>query len=410
MTDRSPLRARVRHVPGAPVVAVRVWSLAGSRVERVPGQALVAGRMLTEGTARRDWRAIAEAAEARGASVSSSGGLEVQGLAVDALAADWEIALEWAAELFLESAFPADRCEWLARQAAAELAALADHPDVVAGWRFLEQLYSPHPRSRPLQGSPEHLAALTPDDCRDLHERARTAGILISVAGRIDEAAVAERVAQLFPAAPGASPPPAPPAPQGLAERRLEVPLSDGDQAHLFVGQLTAPRTDPDVAELEVLGIVLGAGAGLSGRIPTRLREREGLAYVARAETLASAGLDPGHLSIYVGTSPATVDASLRAVREELEKIVEAGVTEAEVEEARSYLLGREPFRRETARQWAELMALADLYGLPFDSESWVRERLSSVDRSGVERVARRWIDPQTLAVTVGLPGPADGV
>jgi hypothetical protein len=53
----------VRRVEGAPVVAVRLWLCAGGRRELIPGQALITGRMLTEGTAGRDWRRIADDAE-----------------------------------------------------------------------------------------------------------------------------------------------------------------------------------------------------------------------------------------------------------------------------------------------------------------------------------------------------------
>jgi len=44
----------------------------GDRIEESPGQAILTGRLLTEGTSRRDWRRIAEEADARGAIVGLS--------------------------------------------------------------------------------------------------------------------------------------------------------------------------------------------------------------------------------------------------------------------------------------------------------------------------------------------------
>ena len=168
--DRASRRSvRVRRVEGAPVVAVRLGSAAGGREEPIPGQALLTGRMLTEGTRRRDWRRIAERGREQGdGPVRATARSRAIGVSVDALARDWELALEWAAELLLESAFPEDRCAWLARQAAAELESLADQPDVKTVWGFHKQLYSPHPRSRPLHGSAESLLGLTPADCAEL--------------------------------------------------------------------------------------------------------------------------------------------------------------------------------------------------------------------------------------------------
>ncbi len=398
------LAVRVRRVEGAPVVAVRLTLRAGARVERLPGQALLAGRMLAEGTRRRTWRQIADDAEARGMVLSSFGTFETIGVSVDALAKDWEVALDWAAEMLLEPSFPEDRCAWLARQAAAELESLADQPDVKTAWGFLENLYAPHPRSRPVLGSEESLLALTPADCAELHHRAQGHGLIATVAGVVDEDAVRRRLQDLFGNLPEAPEPlPEPPAPQGIPERG-SIETEAEDQAHLYVGHITLPRRHPDHAAMEVLAVVLGSGAGLTGRIPNRIREREGLAYSAYAQTVAGAGLDAGRLVAYVGTSPATVEQAERGIVEEITRLVEDGIEDAELEEARAYLLGREPFKRETARQWADILVEAEQYDLPLEDPGARTAELTILDRPTVEEVARKHIVPSALKVTVGLP------
>lgn len=395
---------RVRRVEGAPVVAVRLSFHAGARHEPIPGQALLTGRMLTEGTRRRDWRRIAEEAESKGMILQSNGAFESIGLSIDALAEDWELALEWAAELMLEPSFPEDRCGWLARQAAAELESLADQPEVKTAWGFLDQLYAPHPRCRPLHGDEASLLALTPADCAEFHHRARAHGIIASVAGTVDEDAVRRRFLELLDGrATDAVPYPEPPPPTGLEERRI-VTTDAEDQAHLYAGHLSVPRRHPDYAALEVLAVVLGSGAGLTGRIPARIREREGLAYTAYAQTVAGSGIDPGRLVAYVGTSPATVAQAERGVAEEIARVIEDGITDVELEEARAYLLGREPFRRETARQWADLLTEAMEYGLPLDDPEHRERELKDLDRRAVEEAARRHVHPGGLRITVGMP------
>jgi zinc protease len=399
-------RIRVRRVEGAPVVAVRLWLQAGTRQEPVPGQALLTGRMLSEGTRKRDWRRIAEDAESRGMMLQSHGTFESIGVSIDALAQDWELALEWAAELLLESSFPEDRCTWLAKQAAAELESLADQPEVKTAWGFLDQLYAPHPRCRPLHGSAGSLLLLTPADCSEFHHRARGHGIIAAVAGVVDEDAVQSRLESLLGAPPpeDAVPFPEPPAPEGL-ERRRVVQTDAEDQAHLYVGHITVPRRHPDYNALELLAVVLGSGAGLTGRVPARIREKEGLAYTAYAQTIAGSGLDAGRLLAYVGTSPATVEQAERGVIEEITRIVEGGIEDSELEESRAYLLGREPFRRETARQWADLLVEAEEYGLPLEDMERRRADLTALDKAAVEAAARRHVRPEELRVTVGMPG-----
>jgi len=389
-------RVRVRRIEGAPVVAVRVALAGGARVEPAPSVALLTGRMLAEGSVRRDYRELALAAESRGASLASWGGYESVGVAVDALAADWRRALELAAELLFEPAFPEERLALLVRQAGAELEAIADQADLATGRAFSAQLFGGHARGRPLQGSEESLAALDAEACRTFHAASLA----------IDEAEVGAAAEAIFAGlAPLGPPPAARTAPPTPAARRREVTTRARDQAHLFVGQLTVPRHDPDHPALELAGVALGAGAGLTGRIPQRVREDEGLAYTATAEAVAGASRDPGRLFAYVGTSPETVARAETAVVEELARFVEEGPSEREVADARAYLLGREPFRRETARQWADLAAQAALVALPLDDETARRAELAGPGPAEVAAALRRRVDVARLDVTIGLPG-----
>ena len=385
------------------MVSVRVWIRGGARTEAIPGQALISGRALTEGSRTRSWQAIAAEAEARGMMLSSFAGFEFCGVAIDALAGDWQLALEWAAELALEPAFPEDRCGWLARQATAELQSLADQPDVRTAWGFLEQLYTPHPRARPLQGTPQDLAKLSAADCAAFHRQGLAQGLIVTVAGRI-EADRARTVAEdLFRRVSGQTLPSVNvPSPTGLDEARRKVSTGSADQAHFYAGHLTVPANHPAVPALELVSVVLGSGSGLSARIPYRIREQEGLAYAVGAETVAGAGLDPGRLMVYVGTAPENLSRAEEVVREELTRLLESGVTDDEMRDARAYLLGREPFRRETARQWSELLAAAELYGLPVDDPDWMQERWRRLDRPQVEEAARRYLEPEKLQVTIG--------
>ncbi len=415
----APAVLRVRRLEGTPAISVRVLLRGGARADEIPGQALVTGRLLAEGSARRDWRRIALDAEGRGADLSSAGGPDAIWVLIDALSSDWERALDWAAEVALEPAFADERADWVARHAAAELAALADHPEVVTEWAFREQLYRPHPAGRPQQGDPESLARLGPEDCRRFHRRSLAAGAVVAVAGEIDEAAVVARLERLFPAVADAAEGHAtPPRPRGGERRRelaLGAPGREGgpgggegtEQAHLFVGRLAAPWSDPAHEVRRVLAVALGAGAGLHGRLPLRLREREGLAYLVHVAGNAGAGIDPGRFEVYVATSPREVERALAAMEEELARAAGEGIGEDEIEEARTYLLGREPFRHQTARQWAERLAAAELYGLPLDRPEWTAERLAAVDAAAVNREAARLLDPRRLKITLGLPGAA---
>jgi zinc protease len=167
---------------------------------------------------------------------------------------------------------------------------------------------------------------------------------------------------------------------------------------------LTVPVTDPDRVALEVAAVVLGSGPGLAGRIPERVREAEGLAYATHVATASGAGISPGRFVVYLGTAPENIERARMAVVEEVSKLLDEGLSATEFEEARMYLLGSEPFRRETARQVAVLQAQTCLYKLPFDRDDWLEGQLAALDASAVEQAIARHLDPAGWACTVGVP------
>ncbi|MDE2691814.1 MAG: pitrilysin family protein [Acidobacteriota bacterium] len=414
MTDREPLRldlwsGRLRlaalRVPDSGVVAARAWLRGGARVDPSPGLALLCGRMLVEGSARRTWREIAEQAEARGVSLNGLASAEVHGLSVDALADDADLALEWLAELVLEAGFDRARFELLRDQTLGELLSLADRPEVVTGWAFQDQLYHPHPLASPSQGTSESLAALTPEDCMRFHGEALARGGVVAVAGDIDEDAVLADLERFFGGSAGAAIRTVePPAPRGRREKRVEIVTGSREQAHVYAGHFTVDRRHPDLPELRALGILLGSD-GLAGRIPHRVREREGLAYATHVDVLAGAGSDPGALSVYLGTHPDHVERGLELVREALHEVLERPPEAAVLEACRTGMFGHEPFLTETAGLWAGLLVDALLFELPSYRRSWRLERIERLSPEGVFRAARRHLDPERMLVTVGVPG-----
>lgn len=401
------LRLAALRVPAADVVAVRGWLRGGARTEGSPGLSLLTGRMLVEGTEQRTWREIAEQAEARGISVDGSATAEVHGLAVDALADDAGLALDWLAELLLSPGFAPDRFELLRDQTLGELMSLADRPEVVTGWTFRDQLYHPHPLAAPGQGTPESLDELSPEDCRRFHRKALARGGVIAVAGAVDEREVLSRFEGLFGPAGDSGPPAAagwePPTPEGRPERCIEVGTASREQAHVYAGHFTVNRTHPDLPELRALGILLGSD-GLAGLIPNRVREREGLAYATGVDLLAGAGTDPGALSVYLGTHPDHVERGLELVRDSLRLVLEEPPAAEVLEECKTGMLGREPFATETAGCWAALLVDSLLHGLPSYRRSFRLERIERLTPQRVFEAARRHIDPGRLRVTIGLP------
>jgi len=158
-------------------------------------------------------------------------------------------------------------------------------------------------------------------------------------------------------------------------------------QAHLVLGFRGLSVRDDDRFALEIVAQIL---AGQGGRLFLELRDRQGLAYsvtVSNAE-----GLAPGTFSLYIATAPEKLDQARRGLVRELETLLESGPAEAELERARRYLIGNFAIDEQRSAVHAAHVSLDALYGLGPDAARHYPERIASVTKDDVLRVARRII------------------
>jgi zinc protease len=186
------------------------------------------------------------------------------------------------------------------------------------------------------------------------------------------------------------------------APRVVRVP-EDREQLHMYLGHLGIRRTDPDYHALLAGDVILGSGPGFTDRMSRRIRDEMGLAYSVWARIARGSDLEPGLFLAYIGTSPKKRDVALAAMREEIRRFVEDGITERELDDARSYLLGSYVFGFETADLTAEHLVQMERLGLGFDYPAKFARAIRSLRREDVEAAVRRHVFPDRLiTVMVG--------
>jgi zinc protease len=104
-------------------------------------------------------------------------------------------------------------------------------------------------------------------------------------------------------------------------------------------------------------------------------------------------GLDPGTFMVYIASAPDKEQQARDGVQNELRKLLEGGIADAELERARSYLIGSYSVSLQRFGTQASLLSLDELYGLGATHHLGYRERIEKVTREDVMRVARRIID-----------------
>jgi zinc protease len=389
-----------------PLVSLELVTPAGGQHDP-PGRhglsTLTAG-LIDEGTARGGALEIAARVERLGGYLASGADWDSSYLAAGVLSRNLPAALELLAEVATSPTFPPEELERLRRQRLAELLRRRHDPAILADERVTEEIFRGTVYGRSLLGDEDSVAAIARDDVvayyrrhYGLHDAA-----LVAV-GDLDPEALVAAAERIF----GGGGPPAPPPPEvrpaplpGVAVHVVDRP--GAAQTELRLGHAGVPRRHPDYSPLVVLNTLLGGQ--FTSRININLRERHGYTYGAHSRFVGRQGPGPFLVSAAVATE--ATGAAAREVLGELARLREEPVEPVELAETRDYLIGVFPYTVQTIGDLAKRLEMLATYDLPDDYFERYIERVRAVTVEEVQRLARRHLHPDRIAVVA--VGPAE--
>jgi predicted Zn-dependent peptidase len=146
-------------------------------------------------------------------------------------------------------------------------------------------------------------------------------------------------------------------------------------------------------------------GSGMSSRLFQTIREDRGLAYSIYSET--SPFRDTGALSIYAGTAAGKITEVLRLTLEELRRLKEDTVPEAELRRAKDQLKSNIVLGLESSSSRMSNLARQEMYFGRSYSVDEITAEVEAVSSSDIQRLARQLFRPEAIALTVlGNFGP----
>ncbi|MBI2360643.1 MAG: insulinase family protein, partial [Deltaproteobacteria bacterium] len=169
-------------------------------------------------------------------------------------------------------------------------------------------------------------------------------------------------------------------------------------QANIIVGHAGVPRGHPDYYAIQVMNYILGGG-GFTSRLMEEVRNQRGLAYSVYSGFYSDNYI--GTFQATMQTKNETAGEAIRIAREEIDRIRQRGVTEEELEAAKSYLIGSFPLRLDTNRRIAGFLAQVEYLELGSDYVERYPDLIRAVSREGVQRAAERYLQPEKLIVVV---------
>ena len=393
-----------------PAVAIDVAVRAGSVCD--PAEALGAmnllARVIDRGTATRSAADIAEELDSRGVSLITSVNRHFMFLLCTCLAADFEPTLSLIGEVLAEPSLPASEVEMRRREVVTGIRQDQDNPAVRAVETLMDALYgSYHPYGRSAKGTIESVGGISRGTLAQLHRTYVTAsGLSVVIVGDVEASRmtdVARSVFDRWSALPSPSVALEQPVPV-LERRRLVVPMMNKAQVDIAYGFTALQRSDPAYYALWLVNNALGQYA-LGGRLGESIRERQGMAYYV--SSVLDANVLKGPLVIRAGVNASNVDRTIASIDHELTRLRQEGLTAAELQESRQYLVGAMPRALETNAGIAHFLQTAECFGLGLDYDQRLPGLLGKVTLEEANAVARQVVDPDRA--TIAVAGPCQG-
>lgn len=389
-------------MPDVRSVALGVWADAGSRDEKPPeaGAAHFLEHLLFKGSERLSARQIAEAFDEVGARSNAFTSKEQTCYWARMRDGDLALGIDILGEMVRRPAFRQEEIDSEKHVVLEEINMNEDDPTDVAYEEFARAMWVDHDLGLPVLGTRDSITDMTRDDIKGFWgRRYHAAATVIALAGNAAHEDVVELAQEHFGDwETGVSDhdhgPPA-------VESNVRIRHRETEQTHLVLGGPGLVRGDDRRFAFALMNHVLGGG--MSSRLFREIREQRGLAYAVYSFHLPYA--DSGAWGVYVGTTPSQTAEVLGLINTELEKMVEEGITDADLARAKSHVQGSLALAEEDPNTRMVRLGRDEISGVEHLTLDETLARFEATTRDDVHQVAKSLLDSSRV---IGATGPND--
>lgn len=166
------------------------------------------------------------------------------------------------------------------------------------------------------------------------------------------------------------------------------IEKEDANQAQIFQGWIFPNIYSPDYATISLLNTILGA-SGLSSRLYSELREKQGLAYTVRS--VWEPYVLSGNFFVYIATEPKNIKTSIKGFAEEIHKITTELISDEEFENAKSNAIGKRQFYKQTNLSEASITGYYEYARLGFDFDEKIKRAIQNVTKEQLLETAKKY-------------------
>ncbi|MGI6740397.1 MAG: M16 family metallopeptidase [Brevefilum sp.] len=397
----------VRSNFSSPTLSIRGYIKGGSIFD--PPDKLGVGYLtangLMLGTVNNGFQSLYDRIESVAARLGFSSGTLSTPFSAHCLSEDLGLMMGLIAECLQSPTFPEKECNRQKNQLLTGLAIRAQDTSSMASLLFDQIIYSDHPYRHPEEGYPETVASINRDDLISFYKsNYGPLGMVIAIVGAVEADHAIHTIEQALGGWINAEQSPLPvinPANPLHQSKRETVTITGKSQADIVMGSLAPSRLSPEFHALRLGNNILGE-FGMMGRIGQRVREDSGLAYYAYSAL--NMGMGPGTWEMIAGVNPRHVEQAVQLITEEVKRFVSEPVSEEELEDSKSFFLGRLPLALESNSGVAMSLLSIERFNLGLDYFLTYPNLVQAVTGEDILQASQKYLDPERLGVAIAGP------
>lgn len=300
-------------------------------------------------------------------------------------------------EIITTPAFPENEIKLLKGQLESILSKSADNPSAFSDRTIDQFLFEGHPYGQPVSGRLSTVGSLKRQDFVSFYDTYyRPNHAILAVVGNYDENIKKMIETRFSKWKNGHSEMLAPTEPKAIEKTQIRiVDKPEVIQTQIRIAQLGISRSHPDYLKLRIANSILGSG--FSSRLVSRVRDQLGLTYhiSSQVEALSTTGA----LEIKTFTKNESAGVTIQETISTFKDFYKNGVTGAEVEEAKSFMIGQFPQIVETAEAWAQNLLILRVYGVSDTYLTEFRSNVRNITEAEVNEAIKKHYTPEKLKI-----------
>ncbi len=374
---------------GTRAVVVLVLVKTGSKYENKDNMGIshFLEHMLFKGTEKRPTSLeVAETLDEVGGSYNAFTSEDYTGYYAKVEKEKLDLALDWVADIYLNSIIPEKELEKEKGVIAEEINMRYDNPMTYSQVLWQRLLYGDQPAGWDVAGSKESVASITRNDLLSYMNKQYTAkNTLVVLAGDIKHKEGKRKIENYFSKIKSGEEIEKREVVEKQKEPQVKILNRKTDQTHLGIGFRSYSDNHPDRYVQEVTATLLGGM--MSSRLFTKLREELGLAYYVQAAV--SSNPDTGYLLTRAGLDNKNVKKGIESILEQFRAIKEEKITKRELKKAKDYIKGKTVLKLESSDSLAFYYGRQALLERTILTPVEFFKRVDAVSIDDVSRVSR---------------------